>query len=121
MPYRSRRCCRLPGYGFAPQWRERPLAHPRTQARYSDCLRLTSRPTVPVLGASSRNNSRRFAPSGPLIVVTPVALKPGRLRLATRPDLTGSEDVWKTIGILLVAPFATRAGTSPPATKITAT
>ena len=36
-----------------------------------------------------------------------MALTPGRLRLATRPDLTGSEEVKKTIGMLLVAPFGT--------------
>src|SRR5215468_10751724 len=58
-------------------------------------LGLTSRPTLAALGTSSRNNSRRFAPSGPARTVTPVALTPGRLRLSTRPDLTGSEEVVK--------------------------
>jgi hypothetical protein len=35
------------------------------------------------------------------------------LRLATSPDLTGSEAVKKTIGMLLGAPFAIKVATSP--------
>jgi hypothetical protein len=44
-----------------------------------------------------------------LIVVTPVTLPPGRLKLATRPALTGSEPMPKTTGIDVVAPFAADA------------
>jgi hypothetical protein len=36
---------------------------------------------------------------------TPVALPPGRLRLATSPHLTGSEELMKTIGIVALAAF----------------
>jgi len=39
----------------------------------------------------------------------PVILLPGRLRLATKPSLTGSPPVMKTIGIVEVADFAARA------------
>ena len=35
--------------------------------------------------------------------LTPVTLPPGRLRLATRPSLTGSPPVTKTIGIVVFA------------------
>ena len=40
--------------------------------------------------------------------LTPVTLPPGRLRLATRPSLTGSPPRAKTIGIVAVAAFAAR-------------
>jgi hypothetical protein len=36
----------------------------------------------------------------------PVALPPGRLRLATRPNATGSPPVAKTIGMVAVAALA---------------
>jgi hypothetical protein len=39
--------------------------------------------------------------------VTPVTLPPGRLKLATRPSLTGSPPLAKTIGIVAVAALAT--------------
>ena len=45
----------------------------------------------------------------------PVILLPGRLRLATKPSLTGSPPVMKTIGIVEVADFAARAETTPTA------
>ena len=40
---------------------------------------------------------------------TPVMLPPGRLRLATRPSLTGSPPLAKTIGIVVVAALAASA------------
>src|SRR5262249_7629654 len=39
---------------------------------------------------------------------TPVALPPGRLRLATRPSLTGSSVTLKTMGVPLLAAIAAR-------------
>ena len=50
----------------------------------------------------------------------PVTLPPGRLRLATRPNATGSPPAAKTIGMVVVAAFAASAAAVPPAT-ITAT
>jgi hypothetical protein len=47
-------------------------------------------------------------------VFTPVILPPGLLRLATRPNLTGSSPDTKTIGIVFVAALATCAA-GPPA------
>ena len=41
--------------------------------------------------------------------LTPVRLPPGRLRLATRPSLTGSAPIVKTIGMVVVAALATDA------------
>ena len=119
--------CRLPRSLLASsKWVCSPMVRPPacTSADSSSLFvlfGLTSRPTAEALGTSSRNNCRRFAPNGPASIVTPVALRPGRLRLATRPDLTGSEAVRKTIGMLLVAPLAIRAATSPPAEKIALT
>ena len=40
------------------------------------------------VGTSSRIGSRRFAPSKPRSMLTPVRLPPGRFRLATRPNST---------------------------------
>jgi hypothetical protein len=45
-------------------------------------------------------------------VIKPVTLPPGRLKLATRPDLTGSLLVMIRIGIVEVAAFAANAGAS---------
>jgi hypothetical protein len=39
----------------------------------------------------------------------PVTFAPGRLRLATRPNATGSAPVAKTIGMVVVAAFAASA------------
>src|SRR6516162_8385080 len=55
------------------------------------------------------------------ITVTPVALPPGRLRLATSPVATGSEAVVKTIGMVWVAAIAARTPSRLPPTKITST
>jgi hypothetical protein len=51
----------------------------------------------------------------------PVALPPGRLRLGTRPKLTGSEPTVKTMGIVFVAAIAARADAMSPVAAITAT
>jgi len=51
---------------------------------------LTSTPTRAAEGRSSRSNPNCFVPSSALKKFTPVALPSGRLRLATRPSLTGS-------------------------------
>jgi len=47
--------------------------------------------------------------SGRRLKTTPVTLPPGRLRLATRPSLTGSLPVPKTIGTVVVAALAASA------------
>src|SRR5215471_7830341 len=57
-------------------------------------------------GTASRKSSRRLAAVSPNWFDKPVRLPPGRARLATRPVLTGSFTVAKTIGIIAVACFA---------------
>jgi hypothetical protein len=63
-------------------------------------LGLTSNPIVVAQGASSKIMLRRFWISSALTRAAPVTLPPGRLKLATKPSLTGSLPVWKTIGIV---------------------
>ena len=70
---------------------------------------LTSRASTVALGTSSRSNSSRFPSNAVLNWLTPVTLPPGRLRLATRPSLTGSCHRTKTIGIVVVAALAASA------------
>jgi hypothetical protein len=60
-------------------------------------------------GNSSRASSSRFGPTSTLKLVEPVTLPPGRLRLATRPNLIGSPPVVNTIGTVEVAALATSA------------
>ena len=43
----------------------------------------------------------------------PVTFAPGRLRLATRPNATGSAAVTKTTGMIVVAAFAASAAGVP--------
>jgi hypothetical protein len=66
-------------------------------------------------------HSRRF----PSIWLTkkfiPVALPPGRLRLATSPNLTGSSLLVNTIGIVAVACLAANADPMPPVAAMTLT
>ena len=50
-------------------------------------------------------------------MITPVTLPPGRFRLATRPSLTGSPPIVKTIGIVVVAALAASAAGVPPARR----
>src|SRR5262245_51151295 len=54
-------------------------------------------------GSNSCNSPSRFVPSSVDKMVIPVTLPPGRLRLATRPTMTGLPPVTKTIGIVVVA------------------
>src|SRR5262245_53335436 len=51
-------------------------------------------------GIISCNSSNRFAASATVIMLTPVTLPPGRLRLVTRPNVIGSPALTKTIGMV---------------------
>src|SRR5207302_1627530 len=53
--------------------------------------------------------------------LTPVLLAPGRLRLTTRPDVTGSLPFANTIGIVAVAALAASAAGIPLIAAMTAT
>ena len=81
---------------------------------------LTSNAIVLVEGSSSLRSSKRFGPRRLLQENTPVRLPPGRLKLSTRPILTGSAPVPNTIGMVLVAAFAANDAAVSQAT-ITAT
>ena len=82
----------------------------------SGLVGLTSTGTTFDLQPSSRNISRRFCPSGPVIKVRPVALPPGWFKLATRPAATGSRPTMKTIGMVVVATLAASAAGGASAT-----
>ena len=75
-------------------------------ASFSDVPGLTSKAIVPALGTSWRSSSSRLPPTVPAMKTTPVTLPPGRLRLVTRPSLTGSLPVVNTIGIVVVDDLA---------------
>src|SRR5262245_9705361 len=82
---------------------------------------LTSTATRAAAGSTSRKSPRRFATTSAVKKLIPVALPPGRARLATRPSLTGSSATPKTIGIVRVAALAASAATEPPGDAITLT
>src|SRR5262249_31109159 len=66
-------------------------------------------PMGAVPGRSSRKSPSCFAPSSTDMKRAPVTLPPGRLRLVTRPSLTGSPPVAKMIGTVVVAALAASA------------
>src|SRR4029077_2375077 len=72
--------------------------------------------TKPAVGTNSRSSSKRFEESTPEKLVTPVRLPPGWLRLATRPSVTGSPLIRKTIGTGEGAGLAGCAASTAPAT-----
>jgi hypothetical protein len=72
-------------------------------------------------GSSSCKNPSRLAPSSAFREVIPVTLPPGRLRLATRPNSTGSPPTPNTIGIVVVAALAASADGVLAGVAITAT
>src|SRR5262249_19151283 len=59
--------------------------------------------TVRAFGAISHRRPNFFASKMDVAVIKPVTLPPGRLKLATRPDLIGSLLVLMRIGIVEVA------------------
>src|SRR5262245_55365106 len=67
---------------------------------------LTSTAMRAAPGSNSRKSPSRFAPRSATMKLTPVTLPPGRLRFATRPSLTGSPPITKTIGTVVVAALA---------------
>ena len=80
---------------------------------------LTSSAMAVAPGTNSCASSNSFAPSSTDKRVTPVRLPPGRLRLATRPSLTGSAHVTKMTGTVMVALLAARAALWLPTTTAT--
>src|SRR5262249_29091893 len=66
----------------------------------------TSKPITVALGTSSCSNSSRLGASVLYRKLVPVTLPPGRLRLDTRPSLTASPPIEKTIGMVAVVALA---------------
>lgn len=61
-----------------------------------------------IWGTISFSSSSRFGASSGAMFVKPVTLPPGRVRLSTRPILSGYADTAMTIGIAFVTDFAAR-------------
>src|SRR6516164_5988136 len=75
-------------------------------------------PNTAALGIKLWSNCNRFGSRSAVKTVVPVRFAPGRLRLATRPNLTGSAPIEKTIGMVAVAALALTAAVPPAATII---
>ena len=97
-----------------------PLASRRMQSRLTGIVGLTSNGNRVALGHNPQQLQPLRAKLG-VKMLTPVTLPPGRLRLATRPSLTGSSPLAKTMGIVVVAALAASAEATPPRRQITAT
>src|SRR5262245_16420746 len=82
---------------------------------------LTSTARRTAFGTNSCRRPSRLAAISTLKILMPVALPPGRARLATRPSLTGSSPTPKTIGIVAVATLAASDAGLLPGVAITAT
>src|SRR5262249_14579622 len=77
---------------------------------------LASTATRAAAGTNSRNSSNRLACNSLRKKLMPVALPPGRARLATRPNWTGSPATAKTTGMVVVAALAAKAAAGEIAT-----
>src|SRR6516165_9050151 len=88
---------------------------------YAGRFGLTSTPITLAFGKRPCSSSSRLASSSEVSPPVPVMFPPGRLRLVTRPLLTGSAAIVKTIGMVLVAAFAASAETGPPPATRTST
>src|SRR6516162_3508940 len=96
-----------------------PRAAGSTSASVDDVLTVLlgfiSIATRTAAGTSSRRSPSRFAFTSAVKKLIPVALLPGRARLATRPSLTGSSGTLKAIGSVCVAALAATAAPLPDA------
>src|SRR6516165_6060389 len=81
---------------------------------------LTSTAMRIALGTRSCKSPSRLATTSATKKLMPVALPPGRARLATNPSSTGSIPTPKTMGIVVVAALAASVAGAPPV-EITAT
>jgi hypothetical protein len=77
-------------------------------------------PTRASVGITSLSTSNLLLFSSGPKFESPVTLPPGRARLATKPEPTGSPEFAITMGMVLVAPFAAN-GVGPPTVTIRST
>jgi hypothetical protein len=68
-------------------------------------------------GAISLSSSNHFPHKLYSNIIKPVALAPGRDRLSTKPDPTGSGAMTNTMGMVRVTFSTASAGVPPPATS----
>src|SRR5262249_40706707 len=76
---------------------------------------------VLAVGSNCKRRLSRLGAASVYDAVTPVILPPGRLRLATKPSLTGSPAMPKRIGMLEVAFLAAGSDRLPANATITET
>ena len=101
-------------------WMVMPSVRPAACSRRTSCREpglatLQRTPTREIAGLSSLSNSNLFAASSSIKMVSPVTFPPGRPKLATSPDPTGSPGAIMTMGIVLVACLHRRGcGASTP-------
>jgi hypothetical protein len=76
---------------------------------------LTSSAINSALGNSSRTSCSLFCANTVLTIQMPVIFPPGRLKLATKPNLMGSAPVTKTMGIVEAAALAASTAGGPSA------
>ena len=82
-------------------------------------LGLTNNAISVAVGTSSCSNCKRFINnSSDVKKLIPVALPPGRARVATSPWATGSAPVVKTMGMVEVAPLAASPERVPPVRRL---
>jgi hypothetical protein len=93
----------------------------RVKTSASGLVELTSTAMRSAPGSSSCRTASRFAVNSVFMLLMPVTLPPGRLRLATRPIWTGQVRPVKTIGIVDVAALAATAAGVLDAATMTAT
>src|SRR5262249_60659419 len=82
---------------------------------------VNAKPTVPLPGTIPRSTPARFAAIVLFSQVARVTLAPGRLKLPTKPNLTGSPPVTNTTGMAAVAALAASGDAVTPVATITAT
>ena len=100
---RSRGCCGVEDGNLESQ-RARRIRHVSQRASLiAFWSGLTSTAIRTALGTRSCRSPSRFATTSAVKKLMPVALPPGRARLAIRPSLTGSSPAPKAIGMVVVA------------------
>ena len=98
--------CRMQDMELQPEGAGRRLHVSRLSVSAAGVVGFTSRAMTVAVGISSCISSSRFGPISTSKMLTPVRLPPGRFRLVTSPNSTGSNPTAKTIGIVEVAAFA---------------
>ena len=91
---RLRRSCQVQPQACLRRRQVAPIERPTTFS-----AELWSTAIVAAAGTASCNSSSFFSSSSVLKLLTPVRLRPGRFRLSTSPDATGSPADMNTIGI----------------------